>query len=350
MIEDRLKKTAVLTAIFAVLSLGFMLYRAGTKNIIIVEATKEQAGVVNLDETYKLQITKPSDAKGKGSLVIPLEQGVGSDDITFEENYSEHKFMLYISGKTLDFYASHSAISDLEFIKSGQWSRTDDRGGVCLEFDLDGLYENETALGDNEITVMFKTPGELYENIVVIDPVDATGISLVPHIKKYLDKEENIRAYYTRQSADAAIDAAAEALMKDSAANFYIQIGADSAESNVRGAKTYYNDRFFIREFGNVQLSDKLERNLALTAGMEALGLFASDESNSDLMNSEIPSAFVTIGNMQNEEDAKLLSQDSYLEKCADGIVNGIKEAFETVNPSGKEENADALQGIINGN
>ena len=105
MIEERLKKTAIYTAIFAVLSLGVMLYRAGTKNIMIVEATKEQAEVVDLENAYELKINEPSAEKGKGSLVIPLEQGVSSDKITFEERHSEHQFILYISGKDPDFYA-----------------------------------------------------------------------------------------------------------------------------------------------------------------------------------------------------------------------------------------------------
>ncbi len=332
MIEERLKKTAIYTAIFAVLSLGVMLYRAGTKDIMIVEATKEQAEVVDLENAYELKINEPSDEKGKGSLVIPLEQGVSSDKITFEERHSEHQFILYISGKDPDFYESNSAVSDLSLIKDATWIRTDENGGVCLTFNLDGLYENATSLGDKEVIVTFNSPSDLYENIVVIDPVDDAGLSLIPHLKKIMDKTDNIRVYYTRQTGGDTEEDAAKALVNDSAADFYVQIGADKGDVGVSGVKTYYNDRYFIRQFGNVELADKLEKNLALNAGTMALGLFSSDKNNEAIMNSKIPSAFVTIGNSNSEEDKAIMAKDAYLEKCAQGIVNGIAEAFSVTN------------------
>ncbi len=350
MIEERLKKTTIYTAIFAVLSLVVMFYRAGTKNIMIVEATKEQAEVVDLENAYKLEIMEPSADKGKGTLVIPLEQGVGSDNITFEERHSEHQFILYVSGKDPNFYETNSAISDLKLITDANWIRTDENGGVCLTFNLDGLYENETSLGDKEVVVTFNSPADLYENIVVIDPVDDAGLSLIPYIKKNMDKAENIRVYYTRQSGGDTEEKAATALIDDSAADFYIQVGADADDEGTSGVKTYYNDRYFIREFGNIELADRLEWNLAVNAGVMARGLSVVDHENSRIMNSRIPSAYVTIGNTKNADDELLMTKDDYLEKCALGICNGITEAFSVVNPQEEVEETDALQGIINGN
>ncbi len=350
MIENRLKKTAIMTAIFAVLSLGIMFYRAITKNIMIVEATQEQAEFTVTDEAFDLMINKPTDDKGKGTLVIPLEAGVGSDDITLEEKHAEHKFILFINGKTREFYTQNAVISDLDLIENATYSFLDDKGRVCLEFALDGLYENETALGDKEIVVSFNSPQELYENTVVIDPVDDTGVAVIPYIKKIFDGNDRVRIFYTRQTKTDGADADVTALVSEAEADFYIQVGGDISDDDQSGVRTYYNGRYFIRGFGNVQFADQMERNLAINAGVHALGLFEAADDRYEIMQSRIPSAYVSLGNPGNAEDAARMVQEEYLEKCAKGIADGIIASFDIVNPEEVQEEADPLQGIINGN
>lgn len=351
MIEDRLKKTAIYTAAFSMISLGIIFYRAGTKNIMIAEATNEQATSEDTAASSQMTIAAPNGDKGKGNLVIPLEVGVGSEDITFEEKHAEHQFLLFINGESPDFYENNQVISDLELIKGATCVRINDHGGVCLVFDLDGLYENETALGDREITVTFKTPGDVYENVVVIDPIDDIGVSLVPYIKKQLEGEENIKVYFTRQSESEADDATSQVLIDEAAADFYLQLGAEKTrEDDSSGIITYYNGRFFIRSFGNVEFADQMEKYVASSAGATAIGLAEVNRDDEKLMTSGIPSAFVSIGNKNNKNDNEKLSQEAYLEKCAAGVVDGIRASFGIVNPEEPEETTDALQGIINGN
>ncbi len=345
MVEEKLKKTAVFTAIFAVLSLSVMFYRAATKNIMIAEATKTESNTVS-GQAITLEIQKPTSDKGKGTLVIPLENGVTSENITFEEKHAEHEFLLYIKGKSPEFYDSNSPISDLALITGAEYIKLNDSGSVCLKFNLDGLYENETALEDKEIIVTFKSPEELYEKVVIIDPVDNIGIDIIKFIKKQMDGDDSIRIYYTRQNADEPESDAAAALISESAADFYIRVGADTSDDGTSGIKTYYNSRYFIREFGNVEFADQLEKYTATCAGAEALGLFEISEDDIYIMNSKIPSAFVAVGD--KTKDKSKLSDDKYLEGCASGILAGIKAAFAITDPEDETENSDALQEIIN--
>ncbi|WP_026670972.1 N-acetylmuramoyl-L-alanine amidase [Butyrivibrio sp. AE3006] len=350
LIENRLKKTAIYTAIFAVISFGIMFYRAATKSILIAEATQEQAQSAVSTESFDLDISAPVGGKGEGTLVIPLEAGVSSDLITFEEKHSEHKFLLFINGRNPDFYHQNKVFSDLAMITSATCKPLNDKGNVCLEFSLDGLYENETELGDSEITVSFNVPEGLYENVVVIDPVDDIGLKLVPYIKKIMDSDDTIKVFYTRQSKEETSTEKVEALIADSEADLYVQIGTEDTDAADEGIRTFYNGVFFIREFGNIKFSDMLERCTAEAASTNALGLEEVSRDNEVIMNSVIPSAFVSIGNINSPGDSKRFGQDFYIENCAAGIVNGIKASFQIINPVAEEESTDALQGIINGN
>jgi N-acetylmuramoyl-L-alanine amidase len=190
----------------------------------------------------------------------------------------------------------------------------------------------------------------LYENTVVIDPVDDTGVSVIPYIKKYFDGNDRVRVFYTRQAKTDGTDADVDALVAEAEADFYIQVGEDISDDDQSGVRTYYNGRYFIRGFGNVQFADQLERNLAINNGANALGLFEADDDIERIMKSQIPSAYVSLGNSNNAVDADRMTQEDYLEKCAKGIADGIIASFDIVNPEEVQEEADPLQGIINGN
>ncbi len=350
MIERRLKRTAILTTVFVVLSLAVMFYRAATKSVIIAEAGDEYTFGLQDGTEYELAVDKPTDGRGKGSLVIPLESGVASDSITFEERHGLHQFVLYVKGKDPEFYAKNSVVTDLDCVKQASFMPLNESGLVCLKFQLDGLYENATSLGDGEVVVTFKEPSDTVENVVVIDPVDELGLKMVPYIKNAFQGDDSIRLYFATLDDTAVDTKELAALIDDTKADFYIQLGIDETVESDAGIRTYFNDRFFIRGFGNVDLADKLEMSVAEAAGTKALGLSSDYSDNEKLSSTTIPSALVTIGNVNNRAERDKLEKDSYIEKCANGVSEGIRNAFGVYNPSEETGDNNAFGGIINGN
>ena len=323
MIERRLKRTAILTGIFVVISLGVMFFRAATKSVIIAEAGDEYVVKMEEGQEYELSIEAPTSSRGKGTLVIPLEDKVASDSITFEERHGLHQFVLYVKGKDPEFYAKNSVVTDLPCVQAGSFMQLGDNGVVCLKFQLDGLYENATSLGDGEIVVSFTKPEQPYENVVVIDPVDELGLKMVPYIKNAFQGNNDIKLYFTTLDDTAVGAEVLSELIKECGADFYIQLGIDETVESDAGIRTYFNDRFFIRGFGNVELADKLELSTAETAGTKALGLSSDCADNEKLHSTTIPSAFVTIGNLNNRVDHGKLEKDNYIEKCGKGVAEG---------------------------
>ncbi len=332
MIEKRLRFTAILTGIFVLISLGVMFFRTITKSVIIAAAENASFYKEVDGKEYLLEVSAPAGDKGKGTLVIPLEGGVNSDRITLEEKHGQHQFVLYIDGKSADFYSKNAVITDLECVQQSTFTPLNEKGLVRLTFQLDGLYENETSLGDREIVVSFNEPSEDYENVVVIDPVDEIGLEMIPYIRNYLSDKTDIKIYYATLDDKRLNAEELKNLLADSHADYYIQLGVDETVESDSGIRTYYNDKFFIRGFGNVQLADKLEMAVVSTTEHKALGLAAAAD-NEDLQASVVPSAFVTIGNLNNRVDHEKLEKSSYIEKSAQGVADGIVAAFAETNP-----------------
>ena len=331
MIEKRLKTTAILTGIFVILSLGVMFFRTVTKSVIIAEAENAYFYKELDGKEYLLELKEPDSEKGKGTLVIPLESGVNSDSVTLEERHVQHEFVLYIKGKSVDFYSKNAVITDLDCVQQGTFTAVDEKGMVRLTFQLDGLYENQTFLGDKEIVVSFAKPEDLYENVVVIDPADEIGLKMVPYLRNYFTGNESVKIYFTTLDENRPGDEELQTLLKESKADLFIKVGIDETTESESGIRTYYNDKFFIRKFGNVQLADKLEMGVVSASDNKALGLTAAADMEG-LSDSVIPTAFVTIGNLNNRVDLDKLEKDSYIEKCSTGVGDGIIAAFEEIN------------------
>ena len=344
MIEKRLKTTAILTGIFAIVSLSVMFFKAATKNILIAEATGEQLRSINNKESFELTIEKDEDLGEV--LEIPLESGVSSEDITSRDVYADHEFLIYINGKDQSFYKDCTLNTGSMSVTGASCTPIGDKGYVCITIFMDEYLNTTTELGDKSVFVQFSEPDT--DNLVVIDPVDDTGVAVSAFLKEELDKQDRVKAIFMRISDTERDEDKIKSFLEESGAKVYIQIGAENVSENESGVKTYYNDRFFIRKFGNLELADELERAVAQATGAEALGLFAASEDNELIKNSTIPSAYIVLGNINNEIDEKMLTTDDYLETYAKGIASGILNSFEIISPV--EEDDNALQGIINGN
>ena len=347
MIENRLKKTAIITAVFAIISLGVMFYRAATKNVMIAEATGDQLQSTFNKDSFNLDIKVSNDAIKR--LIIPLEADVRSDEITLHDEYVNHQFVLYINGKDPDFYRNNALISSLENLNGATCTPISEKGDVCITLFLDDMYESDTVLGDRTVEVTFKKPEAGDEKVVVIDPVDEYGAAVAPYLQKELVGIEGVKFYYTRISDSERTVEAVKEFLSATEPVLYVQVGAMDESGAGGGIRTLFNDRYFIRSFGNLEFADRLEAAVVSATGNSAIGLFPEEKENELLMASKVPSAYVQIGNTTDESDKKRLSEESYQKKCATGIADGIKNSLGILYPEENEE-GDALQGIINGN
>lgn len=348
--QKLLKRTAVLSLLFAVVAMGIMIGLSKTRVITISEVAQDE-----VTRGQRLAATRPQTEESGGTLAfdessqeytdylcIPLPETGKAEDITIENHYMDREMCVLLNNVEASFYAEHMLGGNHSAVTDGTYAEMTD--GVMLRFQLDGLYEYRTVYEDGGLYISFLNPREIYSRIVVIDPAcgglsngntandlveKELALQIARSLKEKLD-DSGIKAYYTRMddvnpSADKRIGIANEVR-----ADMYIAIAVDAMEdASVYGISTLYNDDYFIPGFGSVELADLLEKETVAAVKTKALGL-KKDVANATLNSATVPAAEIRVGCMTNPQEAILLGREDYIEKIATGIYNAINGAYDT--------------------
>lgn len=335
--------TLVCWVVFACVAMGAMLFVASDKTIVIADSVGEQNAPVeaaghSADEMALM--LKPGNEK-EHCIRIPLEKGTKAEYVTMENHYTERELWIYLQHGDKDFYETNGIGGNLSRVKDGCLEVA--KGSVILKLQMDGILEYHSTMENDALVVAFFEPGELYEHVVVVDPVKGGkeyGIvanghmekEIVLQVAKQLQKKQmsgNVKAYFTRlEDADVTMEERL-ALVEDVKADLFIAISVceEPDHPEYYGIHSYYNEEYFIPEFGNLQLADVLTRNVTISASNKAVGLTPAAE-DSILRKLEIPAAEICIGYMSNLQECTLLGQNAYQQKLAEGIEKAIAEVY----------------------
>jgi N-acetylmuramoyl-L-alanine amidase len=349
MTNEEMKKYAIMASVFALVSMSLIIHRSATKHIMITDAAGIAIDREDVGNSYTLLVDKSVPSGKEGTLIIPLPKSVSSDNISLEDRYVDHELSIYIESRETGFYMDNAVATDLDIIESAMCTNQSEQGNVCLDFKLDGLYANESALTDsNTIEVKFYEPSEKYEHIAVVDAEgggsdtgavngdlqekDITlGTALL--LKELADKDQqnDLKIYYTRLSDKAVDIEKRNALVRDSGAELVVELAVDdSKDSAGNGIATYYNDEYFLRSLSNAEFADVILESCASTGANAATGVFPVVEDDF-IKNSKVPSCRLSLGEISGDADAAKLSNEAYQKKLAEGIYSGILKSFEVM-------------------
>lgn len=346
--QKLIKKTAIFSLVFFLISMGMISYMSAGKVIVIDDVAQdevEEAAAVKETETGNGTVRNLTFQLGEADtsyLRIPLPEGCKADDITIENHYMNKELWILIPKADEVFYAEHSISGNREAVKEGTFDAA--KEGIVLKFGLTGIYECRTILENENLYISFLSPGEMYDRIVVIDPAfggEDTGyvtgelaekditLLIARKLKAKLD-ESNIKAYYTRMDDMNPAGEDRIALGNEVKADMYIRIEANSSKDTaVYGTEAVYNGAYFIPGFGNVELADYLEREVVTAVKGKALGLTEAGQEDLELCNATVPAAAIRVGYLSNAQEAILLGREEYADKIATGIYNAIIKIYE---------------------
>ena len=330
MTNKEMKKVAIKASVFAIVSISLMLIRSATKHIMITDAAGVQIDRGSSENAYTLLVDKNVPRDKSDVLIIPLPKSVSSDNIVLEDGYIDHQLRIYIDSREEGFYKDNAIVTDLDIIKSALCVEQNDTGSVCLDFELDNLYANESTLTESSaIEVKFCRPSEKYDRIVAVD-TDSTLRETALLLKNIAsrDPDNDIKFYFTSQTDETVSTEIKEALVKDCQADLLIGIseGGDNADN---GLTCCYNDRYFLRRLTNARFADIVERSCAVTCALPALGVVPAEDDEL-LETSEIPSARLKIGFDAVAEGENPAAKED-MNKVAQGVYNAVLEAFEVM-------------------
>ncbi len=351
-------RTLLIAVVFFITSMSGMLVYANEKAIVITEVSQDQLlkqnelaqrpGKPKLQAARSFVFDVESEAGDR--LCIPLENGVKAENVIIENRYMDEELRITIVDGTAAFYNTQAVYGDITGIKSGTYE--ENALGVLMIFKLTDIYECKSVLEGGSLYIDFVSPRELYDKIVVIDPVygalasgtgEAAGKEeteiVLDVAKKLKAKLENsdIKAYFTRldpigtpENAEDISDAGLE-LVKKVDADFILSIGVAQDTSNEKkyGTEVIYNCDFFTPEFNSTQLADLTLRQVVNHISGRGNGLFAATENESTIWNAQVPAALLKVGYISNEQESKLLAREDYREKIAEGIYQAIRMVYE---------------------
>lgn len=277
-------------------------------------------------------------------LEIPLPVSTEAKDILFENHYMDKELRIIINGAEEAFYRNNILSGNSAPIVSANFEEYEDK--TILIFETDEVYEYKSIMSNGSLYISFVSPRELYDRIVVIDPMCGgmdsgnvqdelvekdINLKVALKLKEKLDKED-IKIYYTRLDDVNPTRESRVGLANDVRADMFIQIRTDSKEdSSSYGISAGINGDYFIPGFGNEDLANILVNEMVESTKGKSLGIEKIEGDSYEIQNSIVPTAMIKIGCISNPQEAILFTKDDYIEKLSDGIFNAIMKAYEVI-------------------
>lgn len=342
--------TLVLWCILCTVSMTAMLVVAADKTIVVADTTADQAesitekvhGSTDREQILELQ----DDSSGKNQLCIPLEKGTKAEQVTVENRYAEQELWIYIKDAEEEFYRQNAISGDISTFGECRCEAKEE--GLLIKLRTDTVWEYYSTIEDSSLKITFSDPREVFTQIVVLDPVglldlmdtvdmvdlpqslDRVDVALqVARLVQKKVSQTDIKIYLTRVEETELSEEQSLRLVEAVKPDLFLQIGVSRAPENPEqyGILAYYNDEYYIPDFGNVEWADTVTKKVTVAASDRALGLFPAGE-DSILRKLQMPAAGICLGYCTNAQENALLAQESYQEKLAEGIAEAILEVY----------------------
>lgn len=265
-----------------------------------------------------------------------MENAIGPENITIENQYLGRRLILNIRGATGFFYENNRITGYTAPLQSASYTAGSE--GVTLYLQLSELYEYESILNKGYLQVNLYKPSERYAKVVILDAAISDGLSSQEKEALYRIEEkcqalleaENIRVYSAEDRQDEA-EAEAEntlRLIEQTNASLYVGLMFERSEDKEQfGSYVCYSSLYFRPWFTNGDFADRMEREMVSAIEGKAIGLVETEEGI--LTELSIPAVTVCPGYLSHETEGKLLLKDSYQDRIAKGICAGIRSAYE---------------------
>jgi len=334
--KDNLLITFIMWLVLGGLCISAMLITASHKTIVIADTAKEPGSInENMEQmTAKGQGTPlllQGDSSVSKSLRIPLEKGIKAENVVMENRYMDKELWIYIYDTESSLYDTGALTGDITPIEEGCFEVQGK--GIILKLKMKEVFDYHSTLENDTLTITYANPRDLYSQIVVIDTMaEKEGKNTVMQVAGFLQENFNqpeVKLYFTGLEDVSVSEQKRLELIDNVKADLYlgIRVTADEKNTEAYGIQGFYNEEYFIPDFGNVDWADVVTRNVTVAVKNRALGLTAA-EKDSILQRIKIPAAQVSLGYITNEKELGLLKQESYQEKLAEGIANAIMEVY----------------------
>lgn len=354
--KDNMRLSLGIWTVLCGACMAVMLMFAADKTIVIADASQDQTGLTvdgaqSGHGEHEVLLTLRRTYGITGSFSVPLQKGTKPESVVVENRYMDRELWIYIQNGDKDFYEKSVLSGDVTGIQEGCLEVRDD--GILLKLTMTDVMEYRSTLEGGTLTIAASRPHDLYDFVVVLDPagggsdagIDGYGLTekeLALEVSRQVQKKfdmSNVRLYVTRTEDVDLADEDRIGLAEAVNADLYIRIGAqaDPGDLEAYGIQGCYNAEFFIPGFGNADLADVVTKAVTIASSNRAVGLVPSDD-DSILHDIGTVAMELSVGYLTNPQESALLGQEAYREKLADGILDAIREACDTLRQFEEEQ------------
>lgn len=189
----------------------------------------------------------------------------------------------------------------------------------------DVLAEEYDVFWDGDETLL--TRG----NIVVFD-VRYTDmdkdvlVDLAYHVEEEI-RNKGIQPIFLGAETDSELRST---LLKSDEMDLYIGLCVGRDENPEQfGTMCFYNDAYYVPDYNNVWLCDRLLTNVVTAVSGKALGMEVCSERDI-LVGLKVPACLLQVGYQTAEQEGVMLQENEYLKLIAGGIVETVEEYYES--------------------
>lgn len=323
-----------------ILMLHYNLNKEVVEAAVPLEKPEQQGGILRVDGTYD-EIYTAVDLQHPLTISLPSVDAV--DSMVLSEEYAMHCVRVSFEGLPHNYFEEHPLTGNAEGIRDIVCGY--EEGRVVLYVYLAELLACQEDVEGSQVRLSFQPIRKVYDRIVVVDPGHGgeeeglfcdgvkekdVALKVVLRLKELLD-ETDVKVLYTRLEDKAVANQARIALANEANADLFLSVhcALNDREKECRGITTYYNETFFIPDFGNADFAFEVEDKTVRAVTGKALGLEAGEKYSDLLKYSMVPTAYVEIGYLSNETERKLLLQEDYIEKVARGLYDAIMSSYD---------------------
>ncbi len=221
-------------------------------------------------------------------------------------------------------------------------------GNTVLTIKENSIYEFRITEDKDCIYIKAFKPKELYSQIIVIDPGHGgkdpgamdnglvekeINLDMVLYLKEHLDKDKNIKVYYSR--LDDIYPTLGERcdLANAVEADFFVSVHNNWYNPGANGTEVYYLGGTNTPGLNSFELADIFQRSIITAVGTKDRG--TKNGNLFVLRNTEMPAVLLEIAFLSNDSDAAMLKSTTFNKNVANALYKAILEAFKTF-PTGR--------------
>lgn len=356
--EKLLKQTAFLTVVFSIVATGLMVWFQMNREellrldnqIIRSEQHANYEEVVSVDAASGFIPINVDQTDRTNTVMIHFTSALPSEIETGYDyaNKNMEVFIPQITGKDMQTcqVSVDEKVVDMERIRAIGQIRNGE-SGVLFCMPLKGYFEGELSvegtdvqlhlseiLPGKELTVVLDAghggtdSGDTYQDIAEKD----LNRIIINMVKEQLEKED-MRVYCTRNGDSTASEQAridfANAIRADIFVSVQYSFLTEGTVEKKSGLTAIYNGRYFIPDFGSIELANIMSEETIKKVGGVANGMYEAADVSELISNAHVPATLIEIDNVLTDANKVSLTSDKNLKRIAEGISSGIIKAKE---------------------